>query len=161
MPREAQPVPPIFQPEVGAEAVYWAAHQPHREVFVGWPTLRAIWAQRLVPGIGDHLAARMAWEAQMIDQPRDPTRPDDLYEPVPGHQAAHGVFDDRASGRSWELAATTRASWIATGASALAGLVLGALVERGRSGGARQDIQRREADGRPAGYPRERVPADR
>src|ERR671938_1144320 len=44
MPRKPQPVPPIFQPEVGAEAVYWAAHQRHREVFVGWPTLRAVLA---------------------------------------------------------------------------------------------------------------------
>src|SRR5919197_111161 len=67
MPRKPQPVPPIFQPEVGAQAVYWAAHQRHREVFVGWPTARAIWGQRVLPGLLDHLAARLAWDGQMFD----------------------------------------------------------------------------------------------
>src|SRR5438067_9151476 len=64
MPRKSQPVPPIFQPEMCAEAVYWAAHQRHREVFVGWPTVQAIWAQRLVPGLADHFAAKLAWDGQ-------------------------------------------------------------------------------------------------
>src|SRR5438477_470290 len=89
MPRKSQPVPPIFQPEVCAEAVYWAAHQHHREVFVGAPTVRAIWAQRLMPGLADHLAARMAWDGQMYDGTADPNSPNDLYEPVVGHQSAH------------------------------------------------------------------------
>src|SRR5438270_1916380 len=106
MPRKAQPVPPIFQPEVCAEAVYWAAHQRHREVFVGTPTVRAIWAQRLMPGLSDHLAARMAWDGQMYDGPADPNRSIDLYEPVPGHQSAHGQFDDRARSSCWELQLT-------------------------------------------------------
>jgi NAD(P)-dependent dehydrogenase (short-subunit alcohol dehydrogenase family) len=114
MPRKAQPVPPIFQPEVGAEAVYWAAHQRHREVFVGWPTVRAIWGQRLMPGVLDHLAARMAWDGQLYDGAPDPNRRVDLYEPVPGHQAAHGAFDARALDASWETQLTTRASWLAT-----------------------------------------------
>src|SRR5437764_2155156 len=72
MPRKPQPVPPIFQPEVCAEAVYWAAHQRHREVFVGTPTVRAIWAQRLLPGLAEQLAARMAWDGQMYDGTADP-----------------------------------------------------------------------------------------
>src|SRR5205823_7003726 len=92
MPRKAQPVPPIFQPEVCAESVYWAAHERHRELFVRWPTVQAIWAQRLVPGLADHLAARMAWDGQMYDGPVDREQPNDLYEPVPGHQSAHGAF---------------------------------------------------------------------
>src|SRR5438874_6432310 len=96
MPRKAQPVPPIFQPEVCAEAVYWTAHQRHREVFVGWPTVQAIWAQRLVPGLADHFAAKLAWDGQMYDGARDPNQPIDLFEPVPGHQGAHGAFDERS-----------------------------------------------------------------
>jgi NAD(P)-dependent dehydrogenase (short-subunit alcohol dehydrogenase family) len=124
MPRKAQPVPPIFQPEVGAEAVYWAAHQRHREVFVGWPTARAIWAQRLIPGILDHLAARMAWDGQLYDGPPDPDRPVDLYTPAPGHQAAHGAFDERARSSSWELQLTLHASSIASTVSgAMGGLM--------------------------------------
>jgi short-subunit dehydrogenase len=121
MHRKAQPVPPIFQPEVGAEAVYWAAHQRHREVFVGWPTARAIWGQRFLPGLLDHLAARMAWEGQMYDSAQDPNRPVDLYAPVPGHQGAHGAFDDRARSSNWEIQLTMQASWLATAASGAAG----------------------------------------
>jgi hypothetical protein len=128
MPRKAQPVPPIFQPEVGAEAVYWAAHQRHREVFVGWPTLRAIWGQRLLPGVLDHLAASTAWDGQLYDGARDPEQPVDLYEAVPGHQGAHGDFDSRARTSSWELALTMRASWLATSLYAVAGIVTRALA---------------------------------
>ena len=106
MPRRAQPVPPIFQPEVGAEAVYWAAHRRQREVFVGWPTIRAIWGQRIVPGLLDHLAARMAWDAQMYDGAPPSDRPIDTYAPVPGHQSAHGAFDAHATDRSLALQLT-------------------------------------------------------
>jgi NAD(P)-dependent dehydrogenase (short-subunit alcohol dehydrogenase family) len=127
MRREAQPVPPIFQPEVGAEAVYWAAHQRHREVFVGWPTVRAIWGQRFIPGILDHLAAHLAWDGQLYGGTPDPNRAVDLYEPVPGHQGAHGAFDSRAQDRSWELDLTMHASWLATAVSGAAGVVVRAL----------------------------------
>jgi NAD(P)-dependent dehydrogenase (short-subunit alcohol dehydrogenase family) len=147
MPRKAQPVPPIFQPEVGAEAVYWAAHHHHREVFVGWPTVRAIWGQRLAPGLSDHLAAKMAWDGQMTDEPADRERPNNLFEPVPGHQGAHGTFDARASGWSPELWATTHAGWLAAGVAGAIGLTaaaIGALAGRsnGRSGSLRRRVRR-------------------
>lgn len=130
MDRSAQPVPPIFQPEVGAEAVYWAAHQRHREVFVGSPTVRAIWAQRVIPGVLDHLAAKIGWEGQLCDAALDPDRADDLYAPVPGHQGAHGGFDDRAKSRSWSLELTRRASLLATGMSGVAGLLTQVIAGR-------------------------------
>jgi len=128
MPRKAQPVPPIFQPEVGAESVYWAAHQRHREVFVGWPTARAIWGQRILPGLLDHLAASMAWDGQLYDGPVDRDRPVDLYEPVPGHQAAHGDFDSRAQSSSWELQLTMQASRVTSAVNAGLGLLIRALA---------------------------------
>ncbi|MDQ3809134.1 MAG: SDR family oxidoreductase [Chloroflexota bacterium] len=128
MARKAQPVPPIFQPEVGAEAVYWAAHERHREVFVGWPTVRAIWGQRIMPGVLDHLAAHLAWDGQLYDGARDPDAPVDLYQPVPGHQAAHGEFDDRARGSSRALALTIQASRAVTALSAAAGFTIRALT---------------------------------
>jgi short-subunit dehydrogenase len=128
MPRKPQPVPPIFQPEVGARAVYWAAHQHHREVFVGWSTARAIWANRLMPGVLDHVAARMGWDGQMYDGSRDPDQQVDLYEPVPGHQGAHGAFDDRARTQSWEMELTMRLSWLGTGAATFANWALNKLM---------------------------------
>jgi len=127
MPRKAQPVPPIFQPEVGAEAVYWAAHQRHREVFVGWPTARAIWGQRFLPGVLDHLAARLAWDGQMYDGSVDANRPVDLFEPVPGHQSAHGEFDSHAMSSSWEVQLTLQLSHVASLVSGAAGQVMRAL----------------------------------
>jgi NAD(P)-dependent dehydrogenase (short-subunit alcohol dehydrogenase family) len=96
MPRQAQPVPPIFQPEACAEAVHWAAHQRHREVLVGGPTLMAIVGQRLAPGYADAVAAD-TWEAQMNDAAEDPHRPNNLYEPVAKPVGAHGAFDARAA----------------------------------------------------------------
>jgi NAD(P)-dependent dehydrogenase (short-subunit alcohol dehydrogenase family) len=100
LPRKAQPVPPIYQPEVGARAVWWAAHHERREVQVGWPTVEAIVGQKLVPGFLDRYLARHAWDAQMTDEPRDPDRPDDVFAPVPGDHGTHGVFDARSRGRS-------------------------------------------------------------
>ena len=120
MPRKAQPVPPIFQPELGAEAVYTAAHSHHREVWVGIPTARAIWAQRLIPGIADYQAAMQAWDGQMNDGATDPNQPVDLYQPVPGHQGAHGDFDARAASSSLGVQFTVQASRIATAATDLA-----------------------------------------
>jgi NAD(P)-dependent dehydrogenase (short-subunit alcohol dehydrogenase family) len=123
MPRKAQPVPPIFQPEVCAEAVYWAAHQRHREVFVGGPTLRAIWAQRVIPGLADHLAAS-AWEGQMYDGPDNPDRPNNLYAPVDAPVGAHGAFDARSASDSTALKLTYYASSLASSAGRLARLAL-------------------------------------
>jgi NAD(P)-dependent dehydrogenase (short-subunit alcohol dehydrogenase family) len=99
MPKQAQPVPPIFQPELGAKAVHWAAYHRRREWWVAWPTVKTILGERLAAGYVDKRAASDAWEGQMIDEPADPNRPDNLFEPVPGRQAAHGQFDRRA--RPW------------------------------------------------------------
>lgn len=162
MQRKAQPVPPIFQPEVCAEAVYWAAHQHHREVFVGWPTVQAIWGQRFVPGFLDHYLARMAWDGQMLDAAHDPNQPIDLYEPVPGHQGAHGAFDNRSRTSSWEVQLTTRASWVATAGSALAGLAVRALTERGGHSRSNGHVAHRGSSDQASGFvPAQHVPADR
>jgi NAD(P)-dependent dehydrogenase (short-subunit alcohol dehydrogenase family) len=103
MPRQAQPVPPIFQPEVGAKAVYWAAHHRRREWWVGWPTVKTILGEHMAPGYVDQRAAHDAWEGQMVEEPATPGRPDNLFQPVPGHQAAHGPFDRRAKAWSAEV----------------------------------------------------------
>ena len=127
MPRKAQPVPPIFQPEVGAEAVYWAAHHDRRELLVGWPTIQAVWGQKLIPGLLDRYLARMAWDGQMRDGARDSAAPVDLYEPVPGHQGAHGDFGDQASERSLALWAVTHRGWLGLAAGGMAAAAYGLL----------------------------------
>ncbi len=130
MPRKPQPVPPIFQPEVGAEAVYWATHHERRELFVGWPTVQAIWGQRFIPGLLDHYLARVAWDGQMYDGAADPNQPNDLLEPVPGRQGAHGAFDDRARTSSPETWLATRPPWATLAAAGAASIATAALLRR-------------------------------
>jgi NAD(P)-dependent dehydrogenase (short-subunit alcohol dehydrogenase family) len=103
LPRKAQPVPPIYQPEVAADAIAYAARHPRREFWVGMPTVVAIAGNKLAPGVGDRYLARTGVESQMTDEPEDPNRPNNLWEPVPGDAGAHGVFDDRASSSSMEV----------------------------------------------------------
>ncbi|MBA2270378.1 MAG: SDR family oxidoreductase [Chthoniobacterales bacterium] len=100
LPRKAQPVPPIFQPEVAAEAIYWAAHEKRREVFVGLPTLQAILGNKIAPGLLDHYLANTAYDGQQTDEPEDPNRPHNLMEPLPGDHGAHGTFGSQAADTS-------------------------------------------------------------
>lgn len=96
LPRHPQPVPPIFEPEVGAEAIYWAAHHKRREVFVGGPTVTAIYGQDVVPGFADRYLGTHGYESQQTEEPVPRDRPNNLFEPVPGDYAAHGIFTGRA-----------------------------------------------------------------
>ena len=125
MPRQPQPVPPIFQPEVAADAIVWAARNERRELYVGWPTVQAVVGNKIAPGLADLYLARTGYDSQQIDEPVSPDRRDNLFEPVPGDFAAHGRFDDRAKARSAQLWLTKRRRWLVAGAlAALAGAVL-------------------------------------
>ncbi len=110
---KAQPVPPIFQPEVGARAVYWAAHNNRRELYVGFPTVEAIIGNKIAPGLLDHYLGRTGYDSQQTNVPEDPNRPNNLWEPVPGDHGAHGTFDNRSHPRSYELWAARYRNWIA------------------------------------------------
>jgi NAD(P)-dependent dehydrogenase (short-subunit alcohol dehydrogenase family) len=96
MPRRAQPVPPIFQPELAARAICDQIDHPGREVFLGAPTIVAIQLQKLFPGLLDRYLAAGGYDAQMTDEPADPTRPNNLLEPVEVDYGAHGRFDAEA-----------------------------------------------------------------
>jgi short-subunit dehydrogenase len=119
MPRHPQPVPPIFQPEVAAEAIVHAAHNPRRELFVGWPTVKVVLGEKLAPGLVDRYLARNGFDAQQTDEPVDPNRPDNLFEPAPGMHGAHGSFDDEAKDRSVLLWLTLNRGKVAAGLAAL------------------------------------------
>jgi short-subunit dehydrogenase len=100
-----QPVPPIFQPEVAAKAIVWAAAHAPRELKVGWPTVRAIYLDRVVPGRLDRYLADNGYDEQQAADPVEPDRPDNLFTPVSGDHGAHGRFDaeSRSSSRLLDL----------------------------------------------------------
>jgi NAD(P)-dependent dehydrogenase (short-subunit alcohol dehydrogenase family) len=103
MPRKSQPVPPIFQPEVGARAILWAIEHQRRELYVGLPSLKTIIGNKLFPALGDRLAAHEAWDGQMTNEPQARGAAANLFAPVAGLERAHGRFDGRALARSREL----------------------------------------------------------
>src|SRR6266536_1622309 len=91
LPNHPRPVPPIYQPEVAAEAVYWAAHHRRREIDVGFSSVKAIAGNKLAPRLADWYLARTGYKSQQIQDMPVNSRPDNLYEPVPGEAATHGM----------------------------------------------------------------------
>ena len=103
LPNQAQPVPPIYQPEVAARGVLKAAQHPKRRArWVGITTRATIVANRVAGGLLDRYLARTGFSSQQTDQPRDPDAPVNLWKPADGEGGhdfgAHGSFDDRAWG---------------------------------------------------------------
>jgi short-subunit dehydrogenase len=130
LPNHPQPVPPIFQPEVPARAVVWAAHHRRREITVGGSAVKAILAQKLFPRLADTYLARTGFGAQQVaDMPVAPGRPDNLFQPVPDQAATHGMFDDEARDSTLELWTTTHRGLLAGAAGAIA-LAAAALSRR-------------------------------
>jgi NAD(P)-dependent dehydrogenase (short-subunit alcohol dehydrogenase family) len=101
LPKKPQPVPPIFQPEVAAEAIVWAALHDRPELYVGWPTVKAIVGNKIAPRFADWYLSRQGYQAQQTEEPVEAERVDNLWEPVPGDHGAHGDFDARSLSSSW------------------------------------------------------------
>jgi short-subunit dehydrogenase len=120
---KAQPVPPIFQPEVGARAIYWAAHHSRREIYAGWPTVEAIIGNKIAPALLDRYLGKTGFASQQTSEPENPNRPNNLWHPINGDHGAHGAFDSRAHDTSWELGATLDRRWIGAGLAAIAAAV--------------------------------------
>lgn len=119
-----QPVPPIYQPLVAADAVYWAAHNQRREVYVGRSTVKTIWGNKLAPWIADRVLAREGYESQFADVDVDPDRPDNLFSPPSGDPGARGQFGDQAIGESLQFQLSKHRE----AASAILGLTIAALA---------------------------------
>jgi short-subunit dehydrogenase len=133
LPRHPQPVPPIFQPEVAAEAIVYAANSRRRQLVVGWPAVKAVYGEKVAPGLLDRILARDAYEEQQLDEPLGDERPGNLFEPVPGDFSAHGRFDEQAKPRSLllELDRRRRPIAVAVGLGALvAGVIAGSVNGR-------------------------------
>ncbi len=99
----ARPVPPVYQPEVPARAIFYASHAKQREVWVGFPTVMAIMANRIAPKFADKYLAKSGYTGQRTAAEESPDAPSNLFEPVPGHQGAHGDFGKAARTASWEM----------------------------------------------------------
>jgi NAD(P)-dependent dehydrogenase (short-subunit alcohol dehydrogenase family) len=132
LPHKAQPVPPIYQPEVAAAAIVRAAHHPRREFYVGFSTVKAIIVNKMIPGFADWYLARTGYEVQQTTALEPPNRPHNLWEPVPGDHGAHGTFDAQARAHSLQLWANTHRGWLALASFGLASALCTALRRRGR-----------------------------
>ncbi|KST57275.1 short-chain dehydrogenase [Methylobacterium sp. GXS13] len=126
MGRRAQPVAPIYQPEVPARAIVFAATHRRRQVWVGYPTVQAILANRIAPGLIDRYLAKAGYSGQLTDKRLPHDAPANLFEPVPGDYGAHGRFDGQSRTGSWEMFTDRHrtAFWAAAAIGAVTGLHL-------------------------------------
>lgn len=126
LPREPEPVPPIYQPEAVAAEILKAVRDPPRELWIGWPSIRAIVANMIAPSLLDRLAAADAWDSQMAHQP-SPERAGNLFEPVAGDPGAHGRFDDTSRPRVASASSAAVRAAIAAAALAATSIAAAAL----------------------------------
>lgn len=134
LPNHPQPLGPVYQPEVAAEAIHWAAHHRRRELYLGMPSVESIVGNKIAPSLLDQYLGRKGYDGQQTSQPKDPHAPDNLWEPVPGDHGAHGIFDRRAKRRSAEFWFARNRNWIAA-AAACCGLVAGAFLLQKKANG--------------------------
>jgi short-subunit dehydrogenase len=104
MPMRPQPVPPIYEPEIAAEAIFWSAHHPHkREIILGFRNTLIVWGNKFFPGFGDWYLSKVGYKSQMVHQPVSPERKVNLWETVKGPFLSRGDFSDRSVNYSFQL----------------------------------------------------------
>ena len=133
LPHHAQPVPPIYEPELAAKAVLYAADHPRRrEYWVGTSTALTLASNAIAPGLLDRYLARTGIKGQQTDQPQDPDSPVNLWEPADGPGGrdfgAHGVFDDRSHSKDPQLWASQHHGLLAATGSAVLAAGAGAVA---------------------------------
>lgn len=110
--RKVTPIPPIYQPEIAADAIVWAAHHYRREWYIGWPTVIAIVGDKIASGFGDRYLAKNGYDSQQYNGEEKPNRPNNLFEPVVGHYGAHGKFDHLAKNVSIQVLLSRYRLWL-------------------------------------------------
>ncbi|MBC5772992.1 SDR family oxidoreductase [Pontibacter sp. KCTC 32443] len=128
LPNKPKPMGKIFQPEVAAKAIVYAAENDRREVYVGYPTVQAIVGDKLAPEFGDWVLAKTGFDGQQTDIPEDPNRPNNLWAPIPGDHGAHGTFDAEATYNSPQLWLSMHKKELLTTALTLGGVLLGSMA---------------------------------
>lgn len=133
LPNTARPVPPVYQPEVAARGIRYAADHPRRrEYWVGGSTVATLLGDKFVPGLLDRYLARTGFAAQQTDEPRSPRQPANLWEPADAPSGrdygTHGVFDGEAKEQSRQLWASHRHGLLAAAGVALGAVAAGAAI---------------------------------
>jgi NAD(P)-dependent dehydrogenase (short-subunit alcohol dehydrogenase family) len=119
LPKQTMPVPPIYQPEVAAEAIHWIAYSSRRQIYVGIPTVMNVLGERVAPWLLDIYLGKTGYGSQQTDQPLDPNGHDNLFEPIDEDRGAHGPFDDLAHAHSPQ-------TWLSRHRAAVGGTIAGA-----------------------------------
>jgi NAD(P)-dependent dehydrogenase (short-subunit alcohol dehydrogenase family) len=132
LPRHPKPVPPIFQPELAAQAVVYSAEHPRRELRVAGSTVRALFGNKIAPGLLDRYLAQNGYAAQQTREPVEPNRPDNLADALPGDRGARGIFDDEAKAASVHFFASAHRGLLGASAAAAAAVVMLRLSRRKR-----------------------------
>jgi NAD(P)-dependent dehydrogenase (short-subunit alcohol dehydrogenase family) len=120
LPNQPKPLGKVYQPEVAANAIHWAAHHRRRELYLGMPSVKSIVGNKIAPGLLDHYLGRKGYKGQQTSKPKDPNQRDNLWEPVPGDHGAHGNFDGHAQRRSPELWFVKNRNWFGLAAACVA-----------------------------------------
>ncbi len=128
LPNKPKPMGKIYQPEVAAKAIVYAAENDRREVYVGYPTVQAIVGDKIAPELGDWYLAKTGFDGQQTDIPEDPNRPHNLWEPLPGDHGAHGTFDAESTYSSPQLWLSMHKKEILSTALAVGGVMLGSMA---------------------------------
>jgi NAD(P)-dependent dehydrogenase (short-subunit alcohol dehydrogenase family) len=132
LPKQTMPVPPIYQPEVAADAIHYAAHHKRRQIYVGIPTVMNILGERVAPWLLDRYLAKTGVGSQMTDQPLAPEGHDNLFEPVDEDRGSHGPFDEQAHSISPQYVLAKHRRMVLAGVGAAAVGTGAALVRAGR-----------------------------
>src|SRR5579884_4220227 len=130
LPKQTMPVPPIYQPEIAADAIHHAAHHKRRQIYVGIPTVMNILGERVAPWLLDRYLARTGFDSQQTEQPLDPRGHDNLFEPVDEDRGAHGPFDEQAHSHSPQYALAKHRNLLLAGMGAAAVAGAGAAAVR-------------------------------
>ncbi len=132
VPNKPKPSGAVYQPEVAAKAIYFAAYSKRKEVYVGLPAVEAILGDKIASSLLDRVLARIGYSGQQRAEPISPDRQDNMFEPVPGDHGAHGSFDAKAKSFSLQLWATMHRNQLGLAAAAVAAAGAGWALRRAR-----------------------------
>ncbi|HEX5194001.1 MAG TPA: SDR family oxidoreductase [Solirubrobacteraceae bacterium] len=132
--KQTMPVPPIYQPEIAADAIHYAAHHKRRQIFVGFPTVMNVLGERTAPWLLDRFLASTGYQNQMTEHDLDPQGHDNLFEPVDEDRGSHGPFDGQAHPRSAQYVLAKHRGLVFAGIGAAAAGAGAALAMRNGDG---------------------------